>query len=397
MMCWRGRSHRLAMAGIAIGSLALAIGLQAAIGGTDFMPSTDRSEITIEVDAPAGSNLDYTTQRAEHAVRVARSHPEVVYAYTTVGSAAGAVDKASICVKLVSRHQRKASQDDVGRLIRDELKETSGVTYSVYSSGNGNYKQIQLQLRGPDARSLTALAERVANEVRQVPGAVDVGLSTKGQKPELQVELDRGLAATLGLSAADVAQAIRPAFAGVDAGDWVDPDGETRNVMVRLTDDARSGASSLARLPLIITDSTGAVQPVPSPRIWASPMRRCMAPLSCRCSTTRSFSIHRRKPSPPMSSAPAKKSPAHRSTADRAAPFAMSRSKAVMSSSRPSLATRTDSLSISTRSPTACFSSRSVWRNWDRLWLLTAISFRVGFLQDRRRSRAHFAGPITRP
>jgi HAE1 family hydrophobic/amphiphilic exporter-1 len=254
--------HRAAMAGIAIGSLVLAIGLQVAVGGTDFMPTTDRSEITIDVDAPAGSNLEYTTQRAEHAVRVARAHPEVQYAYTTVGSSSAAADKASIYVKLKSRDQRTLTQDEIGRRIRTELQATSGVVYSVYSSGNGNYKQIQLQLRGKDARTLTVLAQRVADEVRKVPGAVDVGLSTKGEKPELQVDLDRGLAATLGLSAADVAQAIRPAFAGVDAGDWVDPDGETRDVMVRLADDARRGASSLAQLPLMVSDANGAVRPV---------------------------------------------------------------------------------------------------------------------------------------
>ena len=261
--------HRLAMAGIAVGSLVLAIGLQAAIGGTDFIPSTDRSEISIDVDAPAGSSLDYTTQRAEHAVRVARAHAEVAYAYTTVGGGGGAIDKALIYVKLVPRDKRSASQDEIGRRIRLELAQTSGAEYSVYSSGNGNFKQIQLQLRGRDARTLTALAQRVATEVRAVPGAVDVGLSTKGEKSELQVDLDRGLAATLGLSAADVAQAIRPAFAGVDAGDWVDPDGETRNVMVRLTDDARRGASSLTQLPLIVADESGAIQPIPLGQVAA--------------------------------------------------------------------------------------------------------------------------------
>jgi HAE1 family hydrophobic/amphiphilic exporter-1 len=255
--------HRAAMAGIAIGSFVGAIVLQVAVGGTDFLPTVDRSEIMIDVDAPPGSSLDYTTQRAEHAVRVARTHPEVRYAYTTVGTSAGAVDKALVYVKLAGRDERTATQDEIGRRIRGELAQTSGVTYSVYSSGNGNFKQIQIHVRGRDARTLTSLAQKVADEVRQVPGAVDVGLSTKGEKLELQVDLDRGLAATLGFTAADIAQAIRPAFAGVDAGDWVDPDGETRDVMVRLSDDARRGASSLAQLPLMVTDPWGSVQPVP--------------------------------------------------------------------------------------------------------------------------------------
>ena len=72
-----------------------------------------------------------------------------------------------------------------------------------------------------------------------MPGAVDVGLSTRGQKPELEVELNRGLAGSLGVTVGQVAQALRPAFAGLDAGDWVDPAGETRDVMVRLAPEAR--------------------------------------------------------------------------------------------------------------------------------------------------------------
>lgn len=255
--------HRAAMAAIAIGSFVGAIGLQVAVGGTDFIPATDRSEIMIDVDAPPGSSLEYTTQRAEHAVRIARSQPEVRYAYTTVGTSAGSVDKALVYVKLAARNERQTTQDEIGRRIRSALAQTSGVTYSVFSSGGGNFKQIQIQVRGRDARTLTSLAQKVADEVRQVPGAVDVGLSTKGEKPELQVDLDRGLAATLGFTAADIAQAIRPAFAGVDAGDWVDPDGETRDVMVRLSDDARRGASALSQLPLMVTGASGNVQPVP--------------------------------------------------------------------------------------------------------------------------------------
>ena len=54
--------------------------------------------------------------------------------------------------------------------------------------------------------------------MKSTPGAVDVGLSTKGQKPELTVQVDRGLAGALGLSVGQVAQAIRPAFAGARRG-----------------------------------------------------------------------------------------------------------------------------------------------------------------------------------
>ena len=88
--------------------------------------------------------------------------------------------------------------------------------------------------------------------MRKVPGAVDVALSTKGQKPELDVQLDRGLAGSLGVTVGQVAQALRPAFAGIDVGDWIDPSGETRDVTIRLAPESRTVVADLESLPLLV-------------------------------------------------------------------------------------------------------------------------------------------------
>ena len=91
-----------------------------------------------------------------------------------------------------------------------------------------------------------------------MPGAVDVGLSTRGQKPEIEVSLDRGLAGSVGVTVGQVAQALRVAFAGLDSGDWMDPSGETRDVYVRLTPEARTNVRDLASLPLFVQGAGGA-------------------------------------------------------------------------------------------------------------------------------------------
>jgi HAE1 family hydrophobic/amphiphilic exporter-1 len=92
---------------------------------------------------------------------------------------------------------------------------------------------------------------------------VDVGLSTRGQKPELEVALDRGLAGAVGVSVGQVAQTLRVAFAGLDAGDWIDPSGETRDVYVRLSPDARQRIQDLASLPLFVPGPNGQGVAVP--------------------------------------------------------------------------------------------------------------------------------------
>ncbi len=250
--------HRFAMVGIAAGSFVLAIAMVAmGIVGAGFVPVSDRSEINLIVEATPGANLDFTRRLTEQAAAVARRHPEVAYTYETVGTSvpgkSPSVDQGQVYIRLVPKAERHISQDALGQVLRQELTTVGGAKISVFTSGfGGAYKQIQVQMKGPDARVLTQLADRARQEVEKVPGAVDVGLSTRGQKPELEVQLNRGLAGSLGVTVGEVAQALRPAFAGIDAGDWIDPSGETRDVTVRLAPESRERTGDLAQLPIVV-------------------------------------------------------------------------------------------------------------------------------------------------
>ncbi len=256
--------HRLATVAIATLSFVGALVLQATLGGAGFMPVSDNSELNMLVETPPGSSLEYTRLKAEEAARIARSYPEVEYTYTTIGGDSGAVDTAAIYVRLTPKAERHRSQERVGQQLRRDVSHLAGATSSVFTAWlNGNLKQMQIEVRGRDAAELARLAESMLPLVKAVPGAVDVGLSTRGQKPELEVELKRGLASSLGLSVGQIAQSLRPAFAGLDAGDWVDPTGETRDVKVRLAPEARRHAADLARLPLAVSGADGEISSVP--------------------------------------------------------------------------------------------------------------------------------------
>ncbi|HEU0014422.1 MAG TPA: efflux RND transporter permease subunit [Longimicrobium sp.] len=232
--------------------------------GFELFPADDQSEIIMGVETPPGSNLEYTRLKAEEVAAAARRYEEVAYTYTTVGgggmTGAGSVDEASIYVRLIPKAERPGrSQQDLSADIRRDALRIGGATAAVVTDMFGGMKQIQVQLRGPDITVLNRLASQIESEVREVPGAVDVGLSTKGQKPELTVELNRGLAGSLGVSAGQVAQALRPAFAGLDAGDWVDPSGETRDVVVRFAPEARARTADLQSVPLVFAGTRGPV------------------------------------------------------------------------------------------------------------------------------------------
>ena len=260
--------HRWWMATLALGAFAGAILLQVKFGGFGFVPNSDRSELTIQVETPPGSNLAYTKMKTEEAAALARSHTNLVdYTFSAVGGtgagqqpggAIGSADLGSVYVRMVPKAKRNISQNDFGEQMRKEAAQIGGANVYVFTSGfGGARKQIQVELRGTDAVVLNRLADSVMKIVQTVPGAVDIGLSTKGQKPELEINLNRALAGSMGVTVGQVAQSLRPAFAGIDAGDWVDPAGQNRKVRIRLTPEARTKISDIERLPLVVGGQNG--------------------------------------------------------------------------------------------------------------------------------------------
>jgi HAE1 family hydrophobic/amphiphilic exporter-1 len=233
--------------------------------GVGFFPEDDRSEFIVNLETPPGSNMAYTRLKAQEAARITRAHPEVRYTYTTLGGgASGTVDEGNIYVRLTPMNERKRSAEEMAQVLRNEMKNVAGVKLSVFTNDfAGGRKQLQFQLKGNDIAALNQAAAQVEEIVRNTPGAVDISLSTKGQKPELEVDLNRGVAGSLGVTVGQVAQALRPAFAGIDAGDWEDPSGEMRDVEVRLVPESRRNADDLHQLPLVVMGPNGAPTTMP--------------------------------------------------------------------------------------------------------------------------------------
>jgi hydrophobic/amphiphilic exporter-1 (mainly G- bacteria), HAE1 family len=237
--------------------------------GSAFFPEDDRSEFILKIETPPGSNLEYTRLKAQEATRIVRAQPEVIYTYTTLGEGAtGAVDVGNIYVKTRPKADRKLdgqrTVEELAADIRRQMNRVAGATVSVFTSDfSGGFKQILVQVRGQDAGELALVAEQLRAEIAKIPGAVDIGLSSKGQKPELNVELNRGVAGALGVTVGQVAQSLRPAFAGIDVGDWIDPAGKSRDVTVRLAPEARRRAADLEQLPLVVMGPNGAPSTMP--------------------------------------------------------------------------------------------------------------------------------------
>ena len=243
--------HRKWMTAIALLSFVGAIVLQAKWGGTAFLPASDSGNLMIEVRTPPSSSVEYAKLKMERAAEVARSLPETKETNSNIAANGG-----RIYVDIGKRNTRVRGAKEVAAELREKVRTLVGAEYTVLDDlNNGARKPIQIDFTGPDSRKLLEITSTYMDKLRQVPGAVDVGLSQQDPRKELKIELNRGLANSMGISANDAAQALRVAFAGIEVGDWVDPGGETRDVAVRLDPADRVSKENIERLPIAVTGS----------------------------------------------------------------------------------------------------------------------------------------------
>ncbi len=241
--------HRRWMIAFAIVSFFAAIFLQFKFGGSSFLPKEDGNTLAVDVRSPASSNLEYSRLKLEAAAVMARTLPETKATNSYVNPTGG-----RIYVDIGESTQRQRSAQDIAIELRHRISQLVGAEYTVLDDlSNGASKPVQIRFSGTDSRKLLAITSDFMAQLRQVPGAVDVGLSQQDPQNELQIELDRGLANTLGISVTDTANALRVAFAGIEVGDWVDPTGEARDVAIRLAPEDRMNVSHIERLPITVS------------------------------------------------------------------------------------------------------------------------------------------------
>jgi len=241
--------HRRWMIAFAIVSFFAAIFLQFKFGGSSFLPKADGKTLAIDVRTPASSNLEYSRLKLEAAAVMARTLPETKATNSYVNPTGG-----RIYVDIGKSTERQRSAQDIAIELRQRTSQLVGAEYNVLDDlSNGASKPVQIRFSGTDSRKLLAITSDFMAQLRQVPGAVDVGLSQQDPQNELQIELDRGLANSLGISVTDTANALRVAFAGIEVGDWVDPTGEARDVAIRLAPEDRMNVSHIERLPITVS------------------------------------------------------------------------------------------------------------------------------------------------
>ncbi|NTE67640.1 efflux RND transporter permease subunit [Agrobacterium tumefaciens] len=227
--------------------------------GTEFVPNADEGRFQVNITAPVGSSLDYTTTKVRQVEKALREFPEVEMLYSTIntGGAAGK-HRAAILVGLAPLDMRSRTPLSLAEPVRKRLSAIPGIEVTILQNGlGGGESPVQLSILGDDRAVLEKIAAGLVEDMKKIPGLVDVTSSAKDVTSVLSVRLKPAAASDLGIARSDLATALSPLIGGEDVSKWTDTDGNTYDIVIRLPAERRSDLASLGEL-MIATGRTAA-------------------------------------------------------------------------------------------------------------------------------------------
>ena len=238
---WATISNRGIVLWIAFLAFALSLPI-AGLVGTEFVPDTDQSFLSLRLNTPVGTSLEQTDTKVQQVEAVLKAYPEIALTMTTIGTEDGR-NYARVNLKLVDRDKRAKSQKEIEQSIRAALKPIPGIEPAF-----GYDRPVWVNLLGPDPETMTKLIGEFADKVAKIKGIADLEISEKAKNPALSIRLNNDVAADLGITVQQVGATTRPLLAGDTVSYWLAPDGNNYEVNVQLAKDSRQLSSDIGNL-----------------------------------------------------------------------------------------------------------------------------------------------------
>ena len=250
----------IALAVVIIGFLPVFMGKI----GFNFMAQQDNGRISLKIELQRGT-------RVEESMRVARQieadlkslAPEIKLIASTTGSSDDAGFSAlmnqssnniiTMTVTFPERSQRQRTVFEIAEVFRQYLGNRADVVFSNVSTnmgfgGSGN-NNVSVEIYGYDFEATNKVAEDIKNKMKDVKGARNITVSRDEDRAELQINFDKEKLALSGLSAAQVATAVRNRVNGYQAG-YLKEDGDEYKIVVRLKEEFRNSITDIEEMTL---------------------------------------------------------------------------------------------------------------------------------------------------
>ncbi|KPQ32163.1 MAG: Cation/multidrug efflux pump [Phormidium sp. OSCR] len=197
----------------------------------------DQGISTVNVELPPGATLDDTLQVSDRLSEVLLSHPATENVFISAGSggSTGSVNRATVRAILKPTDERQVNQQEFEAEIRPELAEVPGARLSFQSAGaGGGGKDLSIVLSSENPEVLMETATALEQQMREIPGLVEIASSASLVQPELLIRPDVERAADLGVSVQEIARTANLATLGDVEANLAKFDLPDRQIVIRV-------------------------------------------------------------------------------------------------------------------------------------------------------------------
>jgi multidrug efflux pump subunit AcrB len=212
--------------------------------GKSYFPRTDPSQFVINVKAPSGTRLELTDQivgQVEQIVREVVPQRDLKIIVSNIGITPGfssiltpnsAPHTAFVQVGLNDGHKLSSFEymDRVRTRLRRDLPQisayfqTGGLVDAILNQGMP--APLDIQVSSMDMDAAHAIATKIAQQARTLPGVSDVLVPQDVDYPALKIDIDRERASELGLTAKELVDSLITALTSdgmIAPSYWIDP------------------------------------------------------------------------------------------------------------------------------------------------------------------------------
>jgi HAE1 family hydrophobic/amphiphilic exporter-1 len=229
--------HRVTTMAIA-GVLLVVTGYLFYVIPKGFLPSEDNGSIFAFTEAAEGVSFDAMAQHQQALASLIGKDPNVDNYFSSIGSSsmAGGVNTGRIFVRLRPRSERP-SVDELIQQWRGKLSGVPGIRLFMQNlppiriGGQLTKSQYQFTLQSPDTDQLYASSRQLEEKLAALPDLQDVTTDLQIKNPQVNVEIDRDQASTLGVTAEQIEDALYTAYGSRQISTILAPNNEYRVIM----------------------------------------------------------------------------------------------------------------------------------------------------------------------
>jgi multidrug efflux pump subunit AcrB len=241
--------------------------------GQDFFPTVDAGQLRLHLRAKTGTRIEETarvTGEAENVIRRLIPASELGGILDNIGLPTSGINlsysnsetvgnfDAEILVSLQAKHHPTA---DYIQKLREELPKDFPATEFFFEPADivtqilnfGLPAPIDIQIIGDDMAHNRSLAAGMAEQIRSVPGAVDVHLHQLLNQPRLDFAVDRVRTQQVGLSERDVASNVLVSLSSsfqTAPNFWLSPNGVSYPIAIQTPQYKVDSIDALRSIPV---------------------------------------------------------------------------------------------------------------------------------------------------